>query len=145
MHRILLTLVASISLACLAPAAQAQDHGGANGHLPEATHAADAQHADPVHAGADHAGGHGDPNPVAFDLIPLFATLIMFGIVFFVLNAKVWPVITKALNDRAEKITKEIGDAEAASRNVRYRSRALQCPLSVLVPRWTGDRWHNLR
>lgn len=54
------------------------------------------------------------PNPVAFNMIPLFATLIMFGIVFFILNAKVWPLIVKALNDREEKIKKEIGDAEAA-------------------------------
>ena len=54
------------------------------------------------------------PNPVAFSLIPLFATLIMFGIVFFILSTKVWPVILKALNDREAKISKEINDAEAA-------------------------------
>jgi F-type H+-transporting ATPase subunit b len=96
MHRILLTLVVSFSLAFLAPAAFAAD-----------THAADAGH-------EAAAGAHAEPNPVAFDLVPLVATLVMFGVVFFVLNAKVWPVITKALNEREAKITKEIGDAESA-------------------------------
>lgn len=88
MHRILFTLIAALSIVLFATANPA--------------------------LAADSGDGHGAPNPVAFNMIPLFATLIMFGIVFFILNAKVWPVITKALSDREEKIKKEIGDAEAA-------------------------------
>ncbi len=109
MHRILFTLLAVLSLALFAPATPAFAADPVDSHAADAAHAVDTHAAD-----AGHGGGHGDPNPVAFDLIPLFATLIMFGIVFFILNAKVWPVITKALSDREEKIKKEIGDAEAA-------------------------------
>lgn len=109
MHRILLTLIAAFSLAFLAPATFAADTPAA-----DAAHAADTHAADAGHEADAHGGGHAEPNPVAFDLIPLFATLVMFGIVFFVLNAKVWPVITKALNEREAKIKKEIGDAESA-------------------------------
>jgi len=110
MHRILFTLLAVLTLALFAPATPASAADPVDSHAADASHAVDTHAAD---AGS-HGGGHGDPNPVAFDLIPLFATLIMFGIVFFILNAKVWPVITKALSDREEKIKKEIGDAEAA-------------------------------
>lgn len=40
--------------------------------------------------------------------------LVVFGIVFAVLATKVWPTITKALDERAAKIAGEIDAAEAA-------------------------------
>lgn len=40
--------------------------------------------------------------------------ILVFGIVFFILAAKVWPAITKGLDERAAKIQEEIAAAERA-------------------------------
>lgn len=45
--------------------------------------------------------------------------LVVFGIVFAVLATKVWPAITKGLDDRAEKIRSEIEAAEQARKQAK--------------------------
>jgi len=114
MTRILQTIALAISLALFAPATPASAADPVDSHAAQATHAVDTHTGDAADAAESHGGGHAEPNPVAIDLIPLFTTLVMFGIVLLVLNAKVWPVIVKALNDRDAKIRKEIEDAEGA-------------------------------
>jgi len=57
-------------------------------------------------------------NPMAFRLAPFVATLIAFGIVYFILQAKVWPVILDLLQKREDKIRTDIEEAE------RSRKRA---------------------
>jgi F-type H+-transporting ATPase subunit b len=42
--------------------------------------------------------------------------VVVFALVFFALRVKVWPVITKGLDERAEKIKREIEAAAAARR-----------------------------
>lgn len=45
--------------------------------------------------------------------------LVVFGIVFAVLATKVWPVIVRGLDDRADKIRAEIEAAEQARREAK--------------------------
>lgn len=45
--------------------------------------------------------------------------LVVFAIVFAVLAVKVWPVITRALDERADKIKSEIEAAEMARRQAK--------------------------
>jgi len=45
--------------------------------------------------------------------------LVVFALVFGVLAVKVWPVITRALDERADKIKGEIAAAEQARREAR--------------------------
>jgi F-type H+-transporting ATPase subunit b len=45
--------------------------------------------------------------------------LVVFALVFGVLATKVWPVITRALDERADKITGEIAAAEQARREAK--------------------------
>lgn len=52
-------------------------------------------------------------------LIPMITAIVVFGIVFFVLSTKVWPVITKGLKDREDKILQEIEAAEEARRQAK--------------------------
>lgn len=47
-------------------------------------------------------------------MVPAFATVIVFGVVLFLLGTMVWPKILKGLNERADKIRDEIASAEAA-------------------------------
>ena len=70
---------------------------------PAAGHAADAAH------GATHADVL-DP----MNWLPGVTALIVFLIAFAVLALKVWPTITKALDERDRKIRDEIESAEAA-------------------------------
>ncbi len=58
------------------------------------------------------------PNPNQ-GLITGLTALIVFGVVFFVLAIKVWPAITKALDERAGKIREEIAAAEAARKQAK--------------------------
>lgn len=46
-------------------------------------------------------------------------TLVVFAIVFAILATKVWPVITKALDERANKIRDEIESAESARKQAK--------------------------
>ncbi len=72
-------------------------------------------------AGDDHGGGH-SVSPIAGvkeGLAQAITTLIAFAIVFFVLYAKVWPKISKGLDERAGKIREEIAAAEAARKQAK--------------------------
>lgn len=99
-------LALAIAPAGLAPAAAlAQDHD---------THAAH----------DDHAGGHAAASPTVIPppqegVAPLVTALVVFGIVFFVLNRAVWPKIVSGLRDREEKIRAEIAAAEAARKQAK--------------------------
>ncbi len=53
-------------------------------------------------------------DPLAFNWLPFFTTIVVFGIVFFVLATVVWPKISKGLDERNQKILHEIESAEAA-------------------------------
>lgn len=53
-------------------------------------------------------------SPVAADLVPMLTTLVVFGLAFWVLSAKVWPKIMQGLDDREAKIRSGIEAAEQA-------------------------------
>lgn len=53
-------------------------------------------------------------NPTAVNYMPLIATVVVFGLFFFVLSTKVWPKITNGLDERDRKIRDEIKSAEDA-------------------------------
>ncbi len=114
--------IAIIAALTLAGAARAAAHGGghaADSHAPAAaSHDDDAAHA--AH-GDDH--GAASANPMAFEIVPFVATLVVFGIVFFILSSKVWPKINQALAAREEKIR---GDIEQAERSRKQANAALQ-------------------
>jgi len=67
--------------------------------------------------GADEAVG-ALPTPMQ-GMVTGIVALIVFAIVFAVLAVKVWPTITKALDERAAKITEEIEAAEMARRQAK--------------------------
>lgn len=85
------------------PAAMAfaQEHGAAAGHAAAAAE----KH------GEEAVGAIATPEQGAATAI---TALVVFLIVFAVLAAKVWPAISKALDERANKIKSEIEAAEAA-------------------------------
>src|ERR1044071_5193507 len=78
--------------------------------------------ATPVVALAQHGGAE---EPVG--AMPTFnqgiasaiTAILVFALVLAVLATKVWPVITKALDERAEKIKSEIAAAEAARKQAK--------------------------
>ncbi len=118
-----LAFVMALSLAPagsgLTSAASAQDDHGAD------THAADT-HGDEAdsHAAGGHGDGHGEhaPSPLSGakeGMASAITALICFGIVVFILYVKVWPMITKGLDERAEKIREEIASAEAARQQAK--------------------------
>lgn len=91
------------------PAALAQD--GAHGD----EHAADDGHGE-VHADG-YAGAHekvGALPTAKQGLATGITAIVVFALVFVVLRAKVWPVISKSLDERADKIKSEIEAAAAA-------------------------------
>ena len=88
-------------LACTAPA---------RALLAMQEHAADAHAAD-AHTAHEVVGAI---PTVQQGLVTGITALLIFFVVFFVLQAKVWPVITKALDERADKIKNEIQAAERA-------------------------------
>jgi len=53
-------------------------------------------------------------SPVSVQLMPLVTALIVFTLAFLILKVKVWPKITKGLDDRDRKIRDEIESAEEA-------------------------------
>ena len=70
---------------------------------------------------ADDAGGEpaGVIPTIQQGLIPMITALVVFGIVFFILSTRVWPVITKGLKERENKILQEIEAAEEARRQAK--------------------------
>lgn len=85
------------------------------------------EHADHDH-GHDHAhGDHAHGSHEAVGAIPTvkqgvvtgITALVVFTLVFAVLALKVWPAITKGLDERAAKIRSEIEAAEAARKQAK--------------------------
>ena len=105
----LLTLLAAIAaIALLAPtAAYAAPEGGD-------THSAAA---DGAHGG-DYEKGGVIPKPKQ-GLVTGLATIVVFGIVLFILGTQVWPKILGGLNERAEKIRSEIAAAEESRKQAK--------------------------
>jgi len=62
--------------------------------------------------GAEEEGA--SPNPVAWNWVPFFSAIVIFGIVLFLLARFVWPKLLKGLEDREKKIRDEIYAAEEA-------------------------------
>lgn len=82
---------------------------------PAAAHADDAHH-DDAHGGHEAVG----PVPtVKQAMAPAIATLIVFGVVLFVLSTQVWPKISAGLAERESKIRSEIKNAEDARRQAK--------------------------
>lgn len=72
--------------------------------------------------GADDPHGHeavGALPSVTQGLVTGITAIIVFLLVFAVLATKVWPAITKGLDDRANKIREEIAAAEAARKQAK--------------------------
>lgn len=73
--------------------------------------------------GGEHAAAHAEP----VNAVPTFdqgfyssvTTIVVFLVVFAVLAMKVWPTITKALDERANKIKEEIESAEMARKQAK--------------------------
>jgi F-type H+-transporting ATPase subunit b len=65
---------------------------------------------EPAHAGAAHA-----PNPVAPDLVVAIATVVVFGLLFFILSKTAWKPILKGLKAREDGIREQIQGAERAN------------------------------
>jgi F-type H+-transporting ATPase subunit b len=53
-------------------------------------------------------------SPVSFQWLPFVTAILVFGIAFWILKAKVWPKIVQGLDDRQHKILEEIKSAEEA-------------------------------
>lgn len=52
-------------------------------------------------------------------VVPMIVAFLVFAVVFAVLATKVWPTITKGLEERARKITEEIEAAENARKQAK--------------------------
>ena len=79
-------------------------------------------------AGAEHAGaqagGHEVPKAgvmptVEQGIAPMVISLVVFGLVFAVLSAKVWPKISAGLKEREEKIRTAIEEAEMSRQQAK--------------------------
>jgi F-type H+-transporting ATPase subunit b len=77
--------------------------------------------ATPALAMAQHAEeGYKEPIPgVKEGLATGITSIVVFCLVFAVLAVKVWPVVTKALDERANKIKEEIESAELARKQAK--------------------------
>ncbi|MHC4218022.1 MAG: F0F1 ATP synthase subunit B [Planctomycetota bacterium] len=66
--------------------------------------------------GAATAGGHAPEQPgiIALNWLPAVTTIVVFLLAFGFLYVKVWPMITKGLDDRQNKIREEIESAQEA-------------------------------
>lgn len=63
-------------------------------------------------------------------VVPALVGLLVFGVVFAVLAAKVWPPILKGLKDRENKIREEIESAEMARQQAKDALEQYQQSLS---------------
>lgn len=114
----LLKLSTGLTVSALTWTAAAQDGTAQDEHAQD-THAAEA-HADD-HAHAAHAGHEevGAIPTVKQGVVTGITAVIVFLLVLAVLGAKVWPAITKGLDERAAKIRSEIEAAEAARKQAK--------------------------
>jgi len=74
------------------------------------------EHAAADHASAPHAA---KPTPFAGTIAQSIAAILVFFIVFFVLRAKAWGPILKGLNDREDRIRRDLESADAAHRDAQ--------------------------
>ena len=76
---------------------------------------------DAGHAADGHGGEHPPAviPPVKQGIASAITALIVFALVLFVGYVKIWPVITKGLDERSAKIREEIAMAEAARKQAR--------------------------
>jgi len=70
-------------------------------------------------------------NPVVPEMIPLITTIVIFGVAFFILKAKVWPKITQGLDERDHKIRSEIRAAEEAREQANAALREYEASLAT--------------
>jgi len=61
---------------------------------------------------ADEAAAAEGGNPMSFEWAPYVASLIVFGAAFFILSRTAWPKIVSGLQEREEKIRRDIAEAE---------------------------------
>lgn len=122
--------IVSFLLLALAPAAFAQDHTEPPADTTADTTAAQGttspDGAEAEHQAADddehEAGGHekGDLLPtIKQGLAAMITAFIVFGLVFFILKSKAWPIIAGGLEDRNDKIRAEINAAEKARQDAK--------------------------
>jgi F-type H+-transporting ATPase subunit b len=84
---------------------------------------------EPAHAADAHGGTHATVLDIS-NWLPGVTALAVFGIAFAVLGTMVWPKITKALDDREQKIRDEIASAEAARKQAEAAQREYQDSLA---------------
>lgn len=58
-------------------------------------------------------------NPLIVELLPFITILVVFGLTFWLLKDKVWPLILGGLDERNEKIRAEIQAAEESNQQAR--------------------------
>jgi F-type H+-transporting ATPase subunit b len=105
--RRLLVPIAALALAASATLAQEGTHG-----TPPAESAG--------HATTDHAEPKAGVIPTVEEgIAPAVVSLVVFSIVFAIFATKVWPKISKGLDERATKIREEIAAAEAARKQAK--------------------------
>jgi F-type H+-transporting ATPase subunit b len=116
-----LLAVAAVSLLAIRPARALQDSEG----MGERRHASSSH--DAAAAANEHGGGnaHAEKEPQLLSggkegAITALVTLIVFGVLVAVLSKTAWGPIAKGLQDREDKIRRDIEEAEAA----RARSEA---------------------
>lgn len=63
---------------------------------------------------ADAGSEAGPSNPLQFEWVPFAASLIVFGVTFYILAKYVWPRLLGGLEEREKKIRQEIFRAEEA-------------------------------
>lgn len=82
-------------------------------------------------AGHDHAHEKVEAIPtVQQGLAPAITALVVFSLVFAVLAVKVWPLISKGLDERANKIRDEIEAAEMARKQAKESLDEYQAKLA---------------
>lgn len=88
--------------------------------------AEESAHGGAAHAGAahdahadSHGGGHGVPNPLAWDTDLAFWTLIVFLVLFAVLWKFAWGPISAALEKREHNIAENIASAQRAQEEAK--------------------------
>lgn len=57
---------------------------------------------------------HAKAGPMTFNWVPYVTTLIVFGVVFFILAGVIWPKILGALDAREQKILSDLRSADEA-------------------------------
>ena len=102
---LLLTFCWSSSWAVVQQAAASEDSTGTQHDL---SNAEDGAHSEGAH-GDDAQSG--DPNPLAVDPDLAIWTVVVFGVLLFVLNKFAWPAISSALDERESRIEDNIAAA----------------------------------